>query len=238
MSYVSDIISGRRSLTMLRAIQFADAYKLPSTDRERLTWFALAESENEEVKSFFQKKLRLQLEDISALVPSPVEHRIYNAMVAVCAFLKVRRKRMSKDQILAELDLPYLNDAIVDEVLQEIEFNGYLTYDAEGNLIDSKTKFTFDNLSAVDGRNFVTIEMFKDTTESFLHFINHPKVPSTYHTGILHLRRDQVMPILLQLTQLRNWMSELSSENDRTAKAGNNNELLQFNIQIYSVVRD
>lgn len=235
IGYIPDVIAGRKAFTLLRALQFADYYKLRSVDKERLTWFALVESDNEEVKSFFLKKLHLKPQDV---LRAPIALKcpdLYNTTSALCAFLILKKRRMTSSQIIEQMRLPYLTEKKVLESLDEIEKNRYLVWDSAGELIENNANFTFDNYCEVDGKPFVNIGLHREPTESFLKFIESPRGPVTYHSGIIQVRKDQFMSLALQIISLRNWLLEVSDENVRTATVEDTHRLMQFDLNLFPV---
>lgn len=235
IGYIPDVIAGRKAFTLLRALQFADYYKMRSVDRERLTWFALVESDNEEVKSFFFKKLHLEPQDVlrtPIVLKSP---DLYNTTSALCAFLIFKKHRMTSSQIIEQLHLPYLTETKVSESLNEIEKNRYLVWNSDGDLIENNAHFTFDNFCELDGGPFVNIGLHKEPTECFLKFIESPRGPATYHSGIIQVRKEQFLSLALQIISLRNWLLEISDENVRTATLEDTHRLMQFDLNLFPV---
>jgi hypothetical protein len=235
LGYLSDVIAGRKTLTLTRALQFGAAYKLRSVEQERLTWFALVESDNAEVKSFFYKKLHLTPHDV--LLPPIVikDPALYNTLAAVTAFLILTGRRQTATEILAQVSLPYLTEKKVAKALSEIEKNRYLVWGAGGELVENNAHFAFDNY---DGRNetpFLNLELHKETTESFLSYIKTPKRPAAYNSGLILVRKDQFMSLALQIISLRNWLVEVSKENIRTATPESAHRLMQFDLNLFPV---
>lgn len=237
VSYISDIIAGRKVLTLPRVLQFSDFYKMNSFDRERLIWFALAESENDEVKSFFHKKLHLSSKDVLKPAIPLKDANLYNTLAAVCAFLILKKHRMSASEIMEQIYLPYLTTEKIAEALSEIDKNHYLVWNSQGELITNNADFVFDNFSEDDGEPFVNLELHHETAKSFLHFLKHPKSPSVYQSGIIQLRKGQFMTLALQIISLRNQFIEISQENvvSATAKENENYRLMQFDFNFFPV---
>jgi hypothetical protein len=235
LSYIPDVIAGRKAFTLLRALQFADYSKMSSSDKERLTWFALLENENEDVKVFFQKKLHLTPNDV--LRPAIVlkDADLYNTTAAICSFLILHKRRMTVVEIMQGMYLPYLTKSKVSKCLAEIEKNQYLVWDSSGRLIENNANFIFDNFNEQDGKPFVNIELHKESAESFLKFIETPKAPSTYHSGIVQIRKGQFMSVALQMISLRNWLLDISNENISSANTEESHRLMQFDLNLFPV---
>lgn len=235
IGYIPDIIAGRKAFTLLRALQFADYSKMSSSDRERLTWFALLENENEEVKVFFQKKLHLSHKDV--LKPTIIlkDADLYNTTAAICAFLILKKCRMTVSEIMEQMYLPYLTKLKVSKSLAEIESNQYLIWNSAGVLVENNANFIFDNFNEEDGKPFVNLELHKESTESFFKFIETPRLPSTYHSGIVQIRKGQFMSVALQIMSLRNWLLEISKENITTANMEDTHRLMQFDFNLFPI---
>lgn len=237
VGYISDVMAGRKIFTLLRAIQFSEYYKLRSVDKERLTWFALVENENQEVKAFFLKKLTLAPEDV--LIPEIKinDSSLYNPLCVICDFLIMKQELLGPEEILNSLKLSYLTLEKVKKCLGEIVKNRYLVFSQDGKLIENHVNFSFDNYSSNKELppTFHNINLHTEPTQNFLEFINAPEAPSTYHTGTIQVRKDQFMSIALQIVALRNWLLDISKDNIETANDEHAHRLMQFDMNLFPV---
>ncbi|NUM88068.1 MAG: hypothetical protein HUU37_02585, partial [Bdellovibrionales bacterium] len=69
ISYLSDLIHRRRKLTVHRAVEFARFAKWDSLRSDRLTYFALRDSEDPEIAAFFSRKLAQEQDFTSMTLP-------------------------------------------------------------------------------------------------------------------------------------------------------------------------
>jgi hypothetical protein len=235
VGYISDVIAERKAFTLLRALQFAEVFSLCAVQKERLTWFAMVENGNEEVKNFFLKKLTLKSEDLLKDTIIIKNAELYNTTAAVCTFLILKRRMMIAADILQELRLSYLTEEKVNKALAEIAENKYLTWNALGELKEVNVNFTFDDYESRGDNATENIKLHKETTQNFLDYINNPSSPMTYHSGLLQIKKGQFMSVALQIIALRNWLLEISEENTINRNNEETYRLMQFDLNLFPV---
>ncbi len=230
--YIPDVIAHRKVFTLTRAVQFADHYKMREVDKERMTWFALVESENEDVKAFFQKKLTIMAKDLHNPSITLNDPDLYNTIASIVDFLILKKRRMTTSEILKELRLSYLTEEKVKRALSEIEKNKYLVWDSNGKLIETNASFTFDDK---DEETYSNLKLHREPTLNFLNFIESPCAPAIYNTGVLQIRKGQFDLVAKQILLLRNWLVEVSEDNIRTATENDQHRLMQYDLNLFSI---
>lgn len=235
-SYLSDLAKNRKKLSQQRAREFARHFKMDKLELERLIWFSLLEKSDEGVRAIVDQKLTLSPRKVlrpTEKVPDLIQHHVVSEVLCI---LKFARKKLTATEITRQFAIPGFSLSEIEEALRYIEREKFLSWDKQGNLQSvHRDNPGFDNHNETDHKPYVGIGLHQKYAENFLEFISNPKTPSTYNSGLVELKKDQFMPVALRMIELRNWILELSAENQKDLNPSEPRRLLQMNLDFFSI---
>lgn len=235
-SYLSDLAKKRKKLSLQRATEFADHFKLSTLDRERLLWFSLLEKRNKMSKAFVGPKLDLSAKHVMRLSPKNLDIVQHHVMLEVFNLLRFTRKKMTAKEIKEHFQISGFLEDEINQALNSIEKRKLFSWDTDGNLAKTNGEVPgFDNHDKTDGKPYLGIELHQKYAENFLDFINNPKSPSTYNSGFVEVKKEQFMPIALRIIELRNFIMEISEENQRDLNPTEPRRMMQMNLDFFSI---
>ena len=129
-----------------------------------------------------------------------------------------------------------LNDLDVEYIIKAQDYilkNKAVTVDAKTKKITDFNYQVFDNFNERDDKPFIGIETHGYYAKNFEDYRKAPISPSTYQAGYVALKKEQFMPLALEIINLRNRMIDISIENLK--QKHENMHLMQFNFNFFKV---
>ena len=235
-SYLSDVTKKRKKLSLQRATEFAEYFKMSGLDKERLIWFSLLEKRSDVSKEFVGTKLDLSAKHVIRPALKNLDIVQHHTMIEVFNLLRFTRKKMTAKEIKENFQIGGFSENDLMQALSTIEKEKLLSWDADGHLSKINGEIPgFDNYNKTDGKPYLGIELHQKYAENFLDFINSPKSPSTYNSSLVEIKKDQFMPIALKIIELRNFILEISEENQRDLKPTEPRRMMQINLDFFSI---
>ena len=235
-SYLSDLAKNRKKLSQQRAREFAQHFKMDKLELERLIWFSLMEKPDESIRAIVDQKLTLSPKKVlrpTQEVPDLIQHHVVSEVLCI---LKFARKKLTATEITEQFAIPGFSLSEIEDALKYIEREKFLSWDKHGSLQTvHRDNPGFDNHDETDQKPYVGVELHQKYAENFLEFINNPKTPSTYNSGLVEIKKSQFMTVALRMIELRNWILELSAENQKDLNPSEPRRLLQINLDFFSV---
>lgn len=200
VSYLPDLLKGRKKFTITRALQFARRFRLDSFDMEKLIFLAIQDlhpdlvsilSISHKNKSKIRKSKTCDLDLLDAKTLLVMEYiRWSKGQITKAKLLElVSRQEVTAEEVLAALKL-LSNKGLVSCK------NG--KFSSPGNPIFSDD---FDSHNSQEDR--IIHEQFSDFFKIFLR----KKIgPAVYNNAIVHLHRRRFEELADKLVSLRNWI--------------------------------
>lgn len=249
-SYLHDIITGRKNLTITRAFEFAKFAKLSLQEVERLVYLTLIDSGTEEMKHYFLDKLSKELNFAPASLEDAVHENIHDAFnetteelkgdICASAILKLfiwSKGKIDKNDISKLLFLfPELADtAILEDKISKLVKNKNIeiipTTDEniiEVKILNNSIHFIIDKQNAHLGANF---------TDNMSKILRHKKVSGLFNSGYLIINKKKAKDIRFKINALRNWLLEVETESLNLESENQNESLLfQYDINFAPVI--
>lgn len=240
-SYLHDVTVGRKKLSIQRALQFIDYFKMNNINKEHLLWLTLQQTKKEkhDAKEAYKKKT-----DPNSLLYNKDVHDNLTLQndVAFISFLYLwKRKRLSAEQILNEFAVPSLSIDRITKAAELISKKNIFLWDEKDQLLNPYIDLSreFDHSDTKGDQKYEGIELHKDAAINFLEFINKPQSPSTYHSRVIAIPKDQFMPIAMKIIELRNWIDEISNQHIIDSKAPEQtSRLMQLDLNLFPIQKN
>lgn len=246
-SYISDLIHGRKTLTISRALEFASFAKLNLVETERLIYMALRWSGDSDVRNFFGERLRYDLNgDSSSEVvrrragysdESKTTIEELKNDLSASALLKFlgAQKGPIKPEHIGKLFFSFPELSVfeaVEEKILKLQKNGNLNViNLDRNIIHVEVL-----------RPTIFFEITKENLSNMTHFLDnmsrimrHPKTFGNFNEGYVNIPKSDLKNVVEKISILRNYLLEL----DKKASREDNNEeslLFQYDLNLATLV--
>ncbi len=234
-SYLSDLVSGRKKLTVAKAQEFSEFFKLNPVEKEHLLLFALPPSEDS------QRKKKMDPNPLLHKHVSPIENvpDLCN-LIMIVRLLNWKKVNLSAKDIQNKfaISLPL---AEIQDALNRINELGIFEWNDHGKLEKSHLERIpefIDHADTKGDRRYEGLEWHQESIQNFLQFIKEPQSPSTYHSSMVAIPRDQFMAIGMKIIELRNWVEEISKQHMETSSHPDESSILmQLDLNLFPVAR-
>jgi hypothetical protein len=217
-AYLSDVLHGRKSFTVPRALQFAKAMKLDSYQVERLLFLTLKESDDPEVGAYFERVIAREGDDTSRT--TPVERALWQRVETMAVFeaIKWAGTRLAPAEIKRLLfSFPSLDEARIAAIVAELERNDIVVYDPK----TKTTIFPGGNLFQDDlDADAVTRDaaIHKQFAMNFINYWSNPQAPFCLNSAFVRLPLAGIDTVKSRMVMLRNWLFDLDEALSKSAK--------------------
>ncbi|WP_413291092.1 hypothetical protein [Bdellovibrio sp. HCB337] len=207
VSYLHDVISGRKKFTVLRAVQLAHFLKLNSIATERLIYFSLNEENDPSVREYSQKRIVGTAFDEKRTSQADYEFFKNVDVEAVFSVIVWAKKRIASSKIKSLLyTFPELTEARIESVIEWLTQKSFLVFDGKGVLVSSAQDLVLDEHGA--DPNSTGVAIHEKYAESFGNFTRNPKTPCMYNGGFFEIPRKDFLPVAQRILETRNWLAE------------------------------
>ena len=246
-SYISDLIHGRKTLTITRALEFAAFAKFSVIDTERLIYMALRSTGDGDVRSYFNERLKFDLNTDSASDMAK-RHAGYvdesdtcieelKGDIAASALMKFlgANPGVKKIQDIGKLffSFPELSDAkILKNKLDKLEKNGNIKIHHFNEETFEVEVLRFTIFFEIDKNN---LPVFTNYFENMIRIVNSPKAYGNFNFGYANILQSDLKNVMEKMSMLRNYILEL----DKNACSINNVEdsiMFQYDFNIAPIV--
>lgn len=241
-SYLSDLVAGRKNLTVDRAIEFANYFKMNNINKEHMLWLALANTHKNNQDTFLQQKSKINPNASLYQSESGMDETLWFDVVWVLQILTWKKKKLTVQELVAAFELPGFTVERLQRALDKVEKENYLEWDDDGRL-RGKNQVThlptsFDHSDTKGDRRYQGINLHSYSTANFLHYVNNPHGPSTYHTRPVAIPRGQFLAVAMKMIDLRNWMDELSNQHlAQSAEPAKDSYLMQLDLNLFPLTK-
>lgn len=252
ISYLNDVINDRKPLTIQRAMSFIKYFDLDSLDAERLIYLSLKDSNDGDVKDFFEMKLneKNKIETPSYIPHSDadIEIELSDKFIAAdglkydlvtSAVLKIlvwaNGKILFKNISKLLYSFPELaNDDFLRERLYELEEKNIIKI--KGLDKDSLVEVEILHSSIDFLLSYATIHLFKHFYDNTNRIIINKKVAGNFNCGLVNIHRKYYKEVRTRFSALAAWLLSIESANDGEDYLPNDYMLFQYNIHITSLI--
>jgi hypothetical protein len=233
VSYLSDLVAGRKPLTISRAIEFSEFFSLNSVEREHLVLFAMPSD------SLKEKKLRHDPNHLLHHNPQLDDLLLTCDVLTLYRLLSWKKKNMTAAEINEEF-LVFFEPTRLDQALTKIEELKIFKWKDDGTLLSAdSTKIPqfIDHAEAKQDKKYEGLEWHKSAAMNLLSFIEQPKSPSAYNSSLVAIPRGQFMPVAMKMLELRNWIEDLSKEHLAASnEPDKSSHLMQLDLNLFPVI--
>lgn len=223
-SFLSDLIHGRKTLTVPRALEFAKFANFNLVETERLIYMSLHSSSVNEVKSFFSDKLNIEHNSDS----STNSEKHFAGLVDESKTCNEELKNDLAASALLKL-LVWANCKIQKKLIGELlhSYSELQTYDSvqlkldklirNGNIeIISDKGIELEVLVLKPTIHFVlTKETLPDSacfSDNLSKLMRSRKASGIFNMGFINIERKELMGVLDKIGIFRNWLLELDKK--------------------------
>lgn len=237
-SYLPDLVSGRKKLSIQRALQFAEYFKMNNVNKDHILWLAVHRSPRGSTETAEAFNLRTNPNHLLYKTNEPHDSFLLYDTIWVSRLLIWKKKKMTAEQILNEFEISSVPEKRIQNALESIERQKIITWNPNGTLKEKAPEMPgeFDHANTKGDKLFEGLNLHKESTLNFLRFIDAPQAPSTYHTRIVAIPKEQFIPVAMKLIDLRNWIDELSRQHlNESSEPEKTSHLMQLDINLFPI---
>lgn len=237
-SYLSDLVAGRKNLTVERALEFADFFKMNNINKEHMLWLALANAHKNKLDTFLLQKSEINPNKSLYHGESSMDETLCFDVVWVLQILTWKKKKLNSEELSATFAMPGFTPERLQRALDKIEQENYLEWNDDGSLrgknIETHPPMVFDHSDTKGDQRYQGIKLHSSSTTNFLKYIDNPHGPSTYHTRPVVIPKGQFLTVAMRMIDLRNWIDELSNQHlAQSADPAKDSYLMQLDLNLF-----
>lgn len=232
-SLISDLISGRRSLTIKRCFELANLLNFNDYQTEYLLCLCLSESKNTSIRAFFERTMNTRVRGKFFTFEEKHSSTSEFELIAIYEYLKLRGKLTSAKSIAD--DLPYLNlsQEEVEETIKTLVNQNFINIDKSTKQIVFNTKNLTMGYKLKDKKD-VIMKVFTKSTTNIRSFLSLPIGKNfTVNTGFAGIHMDDYKEVEARFLALRNWLIEIEKKSQHTNNE--NKVLFQYDINFFPI---
>jgi uncharacterized protein (TIGR02147 family) len=216
-SYLSDIIKGRKKITISRCLQFAQVFKLSHAETEYLLSLCLADYEDENVSSYFKESVINKNIAKEKMLPFKSYLNLFDnirGMYLRELILWGQGRIPVKELVKAQIPFPELmNDQVLNETLdfllskkliKEIKPAFYVVIEAELFTLDDDD-FTIKNPGDLANHYIHQLEILNRLYKFY-------KGNGFSFSGYIDITKERYPELQKRMFELRDWIISLSKE--------------------------
>lgn len=224
ISYISDIISGRRNFTVQRAVEFSQFLNLDTLDFEKIIFLS--------VQNLFP-----QYQDEIEKVKNLKNNKIFSAtsnqkILSAKIFLVFECINWLKDQATFEniLELNYrqkIEKVELKKILQ-ILIENKLTQINKSKYINLVDTICFDDKITNEAEGL----LHKEFSEFFQNYLTNKIGPANYMSSVMQMSRESFNELSQKLISLRNWTVEVAKRDSQITHNDKDVRVFQLDLNI------
>lgn len=209
--YMHDVISGKRKLTLRRAVEFIRVAKLDAFETERLVFLVLADSDDANVAAFAGSQLKArsprQGDDVGVLdEQNPFEKGL--DFIAMRELYKWAGRLLPPAAIVRLLYSRHLSEAAVEALTRGLRDKGWISIDAEGR-VEVTDEMIFRHRHS---KNAEVAASDLEYVDNIARFLRDKRSPGLRFTAFTQLPLARIPEIHAKIVSLRNWILEIGLE--------------------------
>lgn len=220
VSYLNDVVKGRKKTTLTRAIQFSQKFKLNTFQTEYLIFLSLAESEKGDISQFFIDKIEAKglkkekTSSVISMIETAYKNPLYNILYILIdwgqgklpidelasmqtAFPELHDKKLQKEAIA------YLMN---NKIIKKVSTNVYT--------INANTVFSLDDnsfLNQEDEKKAIAKNLIKNL-ENLIKLYQSYSGRALFFNSYINFPVERLPEVVERFHSLRDWMINLSQE--------------------------
>lgn len=249
VSYLNEVITGKKKLTLNRALQLSRFLKFDGIDVERLIFLTLKDSEDSTIKNYFTQKVMKEGHtqgyfDITEKKTSAdknmflVTEEIFSdiSLLAIADVIVMNRGQIGLSEIAQLLySFPELKDSqILIKKIEVLEKHGII----KRKIIQKKVVgFDYRNECLAFSIDKKTVKHMVQYAENYIKIITSPQPKGWITSGFIKLSKDRLSEAKKRILAFRNWLLELETEVMNDPNYNEKNVLVfQMDINLLSIL--
>lgn len=222
-AYLSDLKSGRRNLTALRAIQFSKFAKMDDVDLERLLHMTMLNDEHDEVRTYAKRKLAHSgNHEMAGQGGLPLDFVIES----VSSLVRWIGRVPAAAEISEILSASYagITTSYIEAAFEKLEKSGLICRDQAGNKILNAPIQATDCSKNTGGKKFIK-------------FCSPVKEAAELNSGILVIPTQSIPEVERRFQDLKNWLLTLWGPSQILSNSASKAALLcHYDLNLFAIV--
>ncbi|MDO9181495.1 MAG: hypothetical protein Q7U04_03760 [Bacteriovorax sp.] len=250
ISYLNDVLHGRRTLTLTRALEFARFANFDLIETERLIFMTLKDSTKGNIQDYFSEKLEKECNSDSysnseknyAGIADDFKETIEelkgdlgaSSLLKLLTWSKGKINRKKIPKLLYTFS-EFYDPKIIDNKIDLLEKNGNIKIITNKTSDDIEVKILKPVINfIVTKENVFHIAQFADNMGRIL---RDQKVSGIFNSGFITINKSKFNEVRQKLYSVRNWLMEIEKEALAAEKGGLDEALIfQYDINLAALI--
>ena len=237
-SYIHELLSGRKNLTCLRALELAKYCSYNPQEVEKLILLGIQEGLPEKFSNYFSENIVIKKNKDYFRNETKVETQIDHIVChAIFEIVRWAEGKLDKEQILN-----LTKQVEKDKSKSDASFESLVENKIIGKNEDGTYSLLIDNSQFLFPKG-MSLEMGKGRTKEFvkslLNFVDDPHGPCTHNDLFVSLPRARAVEVCKKVIALHNWIDEISiQEQDKRSYEGENEtRVYQYSFNFFPIFK-
>ncbi|MBY0414049.1 MAG: hypothetical protein K2Q18_07780 [Bdellovibrionales bacterium] len=245
-SNLNEIIHGKRTLNVQRALELARFLKMDSIQTERLIYLTMKESSTDEVRIYFETMISKQFNSDELLdkntklnaeesLLTEQNQNLVDDFPAILLYGFIRwcnGKTTYNDVVKLLYTCPQFKDySFFKEKLNKLDKNGLIKINV---LEEQKVEVEILKFHFCTQFDINTISHLANYTDNMSRVLRNPNLKGFFNSGIIKIRRERIKEARFRLIMLRNWLLEV--EADSLHANPEDNILFQYDLSLGTAI--
>lgn len=229
VSYLNDVISGRKSLTLNRAIPLAKALRLDELDTEYLIILVLQENHQAPVRQYFSGFLQQRYRRRNVDYIKDEEKRYFDIFIfALQTYAVGKRESDLRANALHDLyTFTGLTNERIDKAMSILLEDGHLEVDREGVYRERRKAFVqAENL--LPGAEGIHVQY----AQNFVTYCDYRLGPATMNSFFKTIPRSRFIEVREKILAVRDWLRNLTFNEEQGAEQ----VIFQCDLNVFPII--
>lgn len=243
ISYLPEVISSKKNLSIQRALEFAAYAKLNSNDTERLIYLSLHSSLTPELKTIIENQfLKMSSGEIFKSTISAEDHKIFLHLesLAIHQYLNYHSGKLDIKHLLNSLvTFPNLTEEKVQQIIELLLVKGIIKEVGKNQFVVIKQEIFFDQDAPGNEHNEEihkrVLKVESEYANIYQRFLEKPFGSGCFFSGFLQIPNDKLEEANDKIFQLRDFLINLSNETLKMEK--DKKKVYQFAAHLFPLIK-
>lgn len=250
-SYLSDLVNGHKSLTLVRALQFAKAVDMDPFDTERMVFWSLRENDDHNVKRFAESNLEsdvmgnilknpiIQGKDPSCLDDTKICFIFESIAVLAVLTVLVWARRLLPPEEIKDLLFSFhgISPNEVRRIINTLVSKGIVVANGNGDIV--KTDFNAYRmlLEAQGDMERIGRDIHTQFAHNFMRYLYYNHGPRICGSGFIVVPEESVEGIRSKFVQLQLLLENINSQAGSSSSYNSgSHRVFQYDINFFPIV--
>ena len=237
---LSDIVGGRRELSVTKAAELAEVLGLSELATERFLLFSMQESKATAVKNLAARMLDRRVDTTNPIEgPDLSDYGIGASALALHILIATAKRYIAPTEVLRLLStFADLTEAEVIRLYGVFERGNVFRFDARGRLELFEPHLTSNFTHPEESTDMWTRRLHTEFAKSMMKHLEVHRRPRTLYSGVLPLPIASFEDVAREVAAFRNWMTKFSDAAAEDPAHKGDLGIFQFDLNLFPLMQE